>query len=100
MVDRNTVLLIREYSAGVDRYELGLPKGKIDPGESLLNAANRELKEEVGFGAKKLQHLISLSIAPSYLEHMIDIVVAEELYEEKLEGDEPEETGSSSLEAG
>ena len=91
LVDRNTVLLIREYSAGVDRYELGLPKGKIDPGESLLNAANRELKEEVGFGAKKLQHLISLSIAPSYLEHMIDIVVAEELYEEKLEGDEPEE---------
>ena len=91
MLDKETVLLIREYSAGVDRYELGLPKGKIDAGENLLTAANRELKEEVGYGAKNLHHLTSLSIAPSYLEHMIDIVIAQELYPEKLEGDEPEE---------
>ena len=91
MLDKETVLLIREYSAGVDRYELGLPKGKIDAGENLLTAANRELKEEVGYGAKSLHHLSSLSIAPSYLEHMIDIVIAQELYEEKLDGDEPEE---------
>lgn len=91
MLDRNTVLLIKEYSVGVDRYELGLPKGKIDPEETILQAANRELKEEVGYGAKNLQHLISLSISPSYMEHMNDIVIAQDLYKEKLEGDEPEE---------
>lgn len=91
MLDAETVLLIREYSAGVDRYELGLPKGKIDDGESILNAANRELKEEVGYGANNLHHLTSLSVAPSYLEHMIEIVVAQNLYEERLAGDEPEE---------
>lgn len=91
LLDEETVLLIREYSAGVDRYELGLPKGKIDAGENLLTAANRELKEEVGYGANSLHHLSSLSIAPSYLEHMIDIVIAQDLYQEKLEGDEPEE---------
>ena len=91
LLDKETVLLIREYSAGVDRYELGLPKGKIDAGESILNAANRELKEEVGFGARQLHSLASLSIAPSYLEHAIDIVIAQDLYEEKLPGDEPEE---------
>jgi ADP-ribose diphosphatase len=90
LLDATTVLLIREYAAGIDRYELGLPKGKIDAGESILEAANRELKEEVGYGANKLHHLISLSIAPSYLEHTIDIVIAEDLYPEKLEGDEPE----------
>ncbi len=91
MLDDNTVLLIREYSAGVDRYELGLPKGKTDPGENTLEAANRELKEEVGYGAKKLLHLKSLSIAPGYLEHMTEIVLAKDLYTEKLPGDEPEE---------
>lgn len=91
MLDKETVLLIREYSAGVDRYELGLPKGKIDSGEDVLIAANRELKEEVGYGARHMDSLLSLSIAPSYLEHMINIVIAQDLYVEKLEGDEPEE---------
>ena len=91
MINNDTVLLIREYSAGVDRYELGLPKGKIDAGERLLSAANRELVEEGGDGAKQLHHLTSVSMAPSYLEHMIDIVIAQDLYEERLEGDEPEE---------
>jgi len=91
MLDAETVLLVREYSAGVHRYELGLPKGKVDAGESLLEAANRELKEEVGFGSKRLLHLSSFSIAPSYLEHMTEIILAEDLYAEKLPGDEPEE---------
>ncbi len=91
MLNKQTVLLIKEYSAGVHRYELGLPKGKIDAGETLLQAANRELKEEIGYGARQLHYLTSLSLAPSYLEHMIDIVIAQDLYEEKLEGDEPEE---------
>ncbi len=48
-----TVLLIREYAAGVHRYELGLPKGRMDAGEGMLEAANRELKEETGFGAQQ-----------------------------------------------
>ena len=91
MLDAETVLLIREYSAGVHRYELGLPKGKTDAGESFLEAANRELKEEIGFGARNLHHLSSFSLAPSYLEHMTEIIIAQDLYEEKLEGDEPEE---------
>jgi len=91
MLDAETVLLIREYSAGVHRYELGLPKGKTDAGESFLDAANRELKEEVGFGARSLHHLSTFSIAPSYLEHVTEIVLAQDLYAEKLEGDEPEE---------
>jgi ADP-ribose diphosphatase len=91
MLNSETVLLIREYSAGVHRYELGLPKGKVDAGETFLDAANRELKEEVGFGARNLHHLSSFSIAPSYLEHMTEIVLAQDLYEEKLDGDEPEE---------
>jgi len=67
LLDDETVLLIREYSAGVHRYELGLPKGKVDVGESFLEAANRELKEEVGYGARQLHHLSTFSLAPSYL---------------------------------
>ncbi len=91
LIDHETVLLIREYAAGTHRYELGLPKGKTEPDEPILTTANRELKEEVGYGAKNLQHLTSLSLAPGYLEHTTDIIIARDLYEEKLPGDEPEE---------
>ncbi|MGR9053148.1 MAG: ADP compounds hydrolase NudE [Gammaproteobacteria bacterium] len=91
LLDDETVLLIREYAAGIHRYELGLPKGKTDDGETFMEAANRELKEEIGYGAGSLYHLSSFSLAPSYLEHMTEIVVARDLYEERLEGDEPEE---------
>ena len=91
MLDQQTVLLIREYSGGVERYELGLAKGKIDAGETALEAANRELKEEVGYGANNLQQISSFSIAPSYMEHMTEIILAQNLYPEKLPGDEPEE---------
>lgn len=90
MRDADTVLLVREYGAGVDRYELGVPKGRIDRGEALLDAANRELKEEVGFGARKMTPLSVLSLSPAYMTHKAAVVLAEDLYPERLPGDEPE----------
>ncbi|HEC20127.1 MAG TPA: ADP compounds hydrolase NudE [Gammaproteobacteria bacterium] len=90
MLDDNTVLLIREYATGVDRYELALPKGRIEPGEPLLEAANREIMEEVGYGARRLQHFTSLTVAPGYLSHETHVVLAEDLYAERHAGDEPE----------
>lgn len=91
MPDPDTLLLVREYAAGTHRYELGLPKGRMDAGETVLDAANRELKEEVGFGARKLTRLRSMTLAPTYMSHEIHLVLAEDLYPERLPGDEPEE---------
>lgn len=90
MLDSDTVLLIREYGVGVEGYELGLPKGKVDAGETHIEAANRELKEEVGYGAKDLQLMKCLSQSPNYMQHKTQIVLARNLYPERLEGDEPE----------
>ena len=84
------LILIREYAVGTESYELGFSKGLIDPGESVYEAANRELKEEVGFGANDLTFLKKLSMAPSYFSSKMNIVVAQDLYPESLEGDEPE----------
>ncbi|NIF24219.1 MULTISPECIES: ADP compounds hydrolase NudE [Pantoea] len=84
------LVLIEEYAVGLETYELGFPKGLIDPGESVFAAADRELKEEAGFGAGRLENLGKLTMAPSYFSSKMNIVVAEGLYPEKLEGDEPE----------
>lgn len=74
------LILIREYAVGTESYELGFSKGLIDPGESVFEAANRELKEEVGFGANDLTFLKKLSMAPSYFFQQMNIVVAQDLY--------------------
>ncbi len=90
LLDDRTVLLTREYAAGVERYELALPKGLSDPGETVEQAANRELQEEAGFAARKLSVLKTLTLAPGYLNHRMTVVLAEDLYPSRLEGDEPE----------
>ena len=91
LLDENTVLLVREYAAGTERYELGFPKGRIETDEPLLEAANRELMEEVGCGATRLEHITSLTLAPGFLGHTTEVVLAQDLYLKRLEGDEPEE---------
>jgi ADP-ribose diphosphatase len=84
------LLLIREYGVGMEDYSLGLPKGAVDADETLEQAANRELQEETGFAAKHLTVLRDLSLSPSYMSARISLVLAEDLYPSRLEGDEPE----------
>jgi ADP-ribose diphosphatase len=90
MQDARTVLLIREYAAGTDSYELGLPKGIVEQGEDPLDAAGREIREEIGYGARDLQRLQTVSLAPGYIQHRTHIVLARDLYPERAQGDEPE----------
>ena len=85
------VLLIREYAAGLHRYELGPVKGRLEAGEDVLEAAQRELQEEAGVAARELTELTALSLAPGYMTHVTHVVLARDLYPSRLTGDEPEE---------
>jgi len=90
MLDEETLLLIREYSAGSHDYQLGFPKGRMESGEDPLQAANRELREEVGYGAHDLMLLRTMTIAPAYIQHHTHIILARDLFPDKQPGDEPE----------
>ena len=90
MADAEHALLVEEYCAGTDDYQLSLPKGLVEPGEDVLLAADRELKEEAGFGARQLELITELSLSPGYMSQKIQVVLARDLYEERLPGDEPE----------
>lgn len=89
-LDEKTLLLIREYAAGLHDYQLGFPKGLIDPGETPEEAAQRELKEEVGYGSHQLEFLMEVSLAPQFFSAKMSVFVARGLYPESLPGDEPE----------
>ncbi|MFI4955165.1 MAG: ADP compounds hydrolase NudE, partial [Gammaproteobacteria bacterium] len=84
------VVLIREYSAGVDKYELTFPKGLVEPHEALLAAAERELQEETGYAARQLMQLREFTLVPGYMMHKTTIFLAQDLYHSPLPGDEPE----------
>lgn len=90
MLDENTLLLVREYCAGTHSYELGFPKGLVDPGEVAEQAANRELQEEIGYGSECFHFLSQVMMAPAFFNAKMDIFIASALYESTLEGDEPE----------
>jgi ADP-ribose diphosphatase len=90
MPDPDSMVLIREYSAGTDRYELAFPKGRIETDETPLQAGGRELQEEIGFAARRLELLRSVTLAPGFLGASTHILLARDLYPAPLEGDEPE----------
>ncbi|MEN9465751.1 MAG: hypothetical protein RL217_1932 [Pseudomonadota bacterium] len=90
LLDDDTFALIREYGGGMEDYSLSLPKGAIDLGESLRDTCNRELQEEIGYGAREFVFLKNLSLSPSYMKSGINVVLVRDLYPSKLDGDEPE----------
>ncbi|MFM2480590.1 ADP compounds hydrolase NudE [Celerinatantimonas sp. YJH-8] len=90
VTENDELLLVSEYAAASERYELSFPKGIVDSGETTAQAANRELQEEIGMAAQQLSLLKELTVAPSYFCGSMQIFVAQGLYPSRLEGDEPE----------
>lgn len=87
---QNQLIFVREYAVGPERYELTFPKGIVDDGEKPIESANRELQEEIGFAARKIEPLRPLYSGPSHMYGLMHLFVAQDLYPSKLQGDEPE----------
>ena len=86
----DSLILVREYAVGTEEYELGFVKGLVDPGETPLEASNRELKEEIGMGAGSLLPVRKVRLTPHYTTSVGYTMLAWELYPDPRPGDEPE----------
>ena len=62
---KNRVMLVRQYRLPAGQYLWELPAGKMDEGESPLQAAKRELIEETGLRAKTWKKLTSFFPSPA-----------------------------------
>ena len=89
-IERDKIILVREYAVGTERYELGFVKGRIDRGETPRQAARRELAEEIGRGATTLTQVRAIAAAPGHTTSRMHIFIADGLYPRHLDGDEVE----------
>lgn len=76
---RGRVLLVRQYRLPARASIWELPAGRVDPGETVLAAAKRELVEETGYRARRWKKLLSFYASPGYVAEKMTIYVASEL---------------------
>jgi len=74
--EKNRILLVRQYRLPAGKLLWELPAGKLDPGETALQAARRELIEETGYRARKWTKLASFWVSPGYVQERMTIYVA------------------------
>jgi len=78
---KKRILLVRQYRLPAKQFIWELPAGRLDPGESPLRAAKRELVEETGYRARKWKKLVTFYASPGYVGEKMTIFLATELTE-------------------
>ena len=84
------ILMVRQYRNALDRYTLEIPAGGLNPKESTLAAATRELEEETGYKSDNISFLVSIYTTVAFCNEKIDIYVARDLVPSKQNLDEDE----------
>ncbi len=100
LLNHDTVILIRQYRLAAGGYIYEIPAGKLHPGEDPAHCAMRELEEEIGYRAGRLDKIATFFTAPGFTDEVMHLYVARDLARgtQALDGDEVLEVVEMSLE--
>lgn len=84
------ILFVTQYRQAVGQELLELPAGTLEAGEEPQLAAHREIREEVGMSAGRLEKLGEFFLAPGYSSERMHVFLAADLQPAPLEQDEDE----------
>jgi ADP-ribose pyrophosphatase len=73
------IVLVRQYRYPARQHMWELVAGSLEPGESVIHAARRELKEETGYRAGSFKRLLSFYPSPGILSEIMHLVEARDL---------------------
>ena len=76
ITDDGLLIVERQYRYPLDRVLLEFPAGKLDPNETTLHCAQRELREETGFRAREWAYAGRMHNAPAYSNEFIEVWLA------------------------
>ncbi|MDQ1335537.1 MAG: ADP-ribose pyrophosphatase [Thermodesulfobacteriota bacterium] len=79
LTEDNTLLMIRQYRHAVGGFIWEIPAGTLDPEETPLACAKRELIEEIGYSAETWHKLGEITPVPGYSDERIHIFSAMDL---------------------
>lgn len=88
--DDPQILLLRQYRYAAGGYMYEVPAGRLDPGESPLECARRELREETGCTAARVEALCSMYMTPGYTDEKIHFFIATGIVSGEAEREEDE----------
>jgi ADP-ribose pyrophosphatase len=88
--DNGNVVMVRQYRKPVEAALLEVPAGGVEEGEVSEETVQRELQEEVGYRAGKLQHLSSFWLAPGWCTEYMHAYLATDLTSAALDSDDDE----------
>ena len=79
--DKKDIVMVRQYRHAIGDFIWEIPAGTLDPNETHLNCARRELAEETGFSAKNWKKIGEIVPVPGYSDERILLYLATELCE-------------------
>jgi ADP-ribose pyrophosphatase len=79
--DDPRIVLIRQFRHAADGYLWEIPAGRVDPGEAPEVCAARELAEETGLSAARLEPLVTIFTTPGFTDERIHLYSAHDLTE-------------------
>jgi ADP-ribose pyrophosphatase len=90
LLEDGKVVLVKQYRHAIGKFIWEIPAGTLEPGEEPVACAQRELGEEIGYEAGRLEKITEILPAPGYTDERIHIFLATELkaVPQNLEDDE------------
>jgi len=89
-LDKDEVILIRQFRYSTGEEILEIPAGTLNKGEDPESCARRELEEEIGYTAGKIKKMTEFFLAPGYSNELLHLFIAWDLSQSSqiLDGDE------------